>query len=367
MSRHSQPVTLHEFLVFMKVLAALFSMAMGPQRARSDDAVASTSGQLAPVEEAQVAGVVIRLTEDLFKTAELDVDETSRVRQTIVGVPNSGSARTTGQLYPDFKPGKDDLVFDLVFDGTNVSNTVSQQRTAVIQSSTTTQVDVFTPIRFDVDEGFTAGEPRAQAAVTGVNRQVSSTARGLRGAITKNIARRRTQNQEGQIQRESAAVTRQRISQENEERVEAAIERWNSHYVPIHKFLVSQPWFGDGPNLRAASDDSNLMFFVTRDQDENTAASDELSLLEVTPPDELPASPPNGLIDIIFYDNEDRLPIVEKVVTLVEVGIQKYLGDAEIADRLSIDKTSGSNWVRLSILRDAQSNGAPPQPEITSR
>ena len=309
-----------------------------------------------------VFGIVIRLSEDVFRSPDRFVSRTTPVTQTIVGVRNSGTAHVSGELLPDFRTKENGARMDLVFQGTSVSRTVGRERAARIHTQTTTNVWVAMPVTFELETGFVAGTPRSHAAVAAMCHQVGADACGLRALIVRQVARNRIARQQHQIRYESAEHTRRRVASEIREELATEIERLNAQLDPWREFLLAQPWYSADRQIDYSSDERHLILTIRGDSPPRVPepSADELI---VFPPSQLPPAVPGGLVDVIFYEDPADKSKVALLLKVVEAFVDEYTADLPIADRLSFETTDGPDWVKLSVSQDVTPG---PRPAGTS-
>jgi hypothetical protein len=352
-----------DFRAFALCLSVLVSTgAADDNQPLAAPSTTSEAAETAQAETAQPAifGIVIRLSESIFRSPNRFVSRTTPVNQTIAGLRNSGTAHVNGELLPDFRTKRDGVRMDLVFRGTSVSQTVGRQRGARIHTRTTTGVEVATPLTFELQTGFVAGIPRSRAAVAAMSHQVEVEACGLRALIIRRVARNRIARQQHQIRYESAEHTRRRIASEVGDELTTEVERLNTQLDPWRQFLLAQPWYASDRKIDYSSDEQHLILTIRGDSPPRAAepSADELI---VFPPSELPPAVPGGLVDVIFYEDPADKSKVALLLKVIETFINESTADLPIAERLSFETTDGPNWVKLSISQDS-APARPPAP-----
>jgi hypothetical protein len=344
----------------MSLLALWLTVLVSTATADDLDPLAAPQAPPNAAESAQPAifGIVIRLSEDVFRSPDRFVSRTTPVTQTIAGLRNSGTAHVKGELLPDLRTKQDGVRMDLVFQGTSVSQTVGRERGARIHTRTTTNVEVATPVTFELQTGFVAGTPRSHAAVAAMCHQVGAEVGGLRGLIVRRVARNRIARQQHQIRYESAELTRRRVAGDAHAEVATEVERLNTQLDPWRRFLLAQPWYAADRKIEYSSDERHLILTIRGDSHPRAPepSADELI---VFPPSELPPAVPGGLVDVIFYEDPADKEKVKLLLKVVEAFIKEYTADLPISDRLSLETFDGPNWVKLSVSQDSTSGQTP--------
>jgi hypothetical protein len=366
----STPSSFHrmESPVLALCLAVLISTAAAADDVLPTELPTELPAPLTASDDAQPAifGIIIRLSEDVFRSPNRFVSRTTPVSQTIAGLRNSGTAHVTGELLPDFRTKRDGVRMDLVFQGTSVSQTVGRERGARIHTSTTTKVSVITPVTFELETGFVAGTAHSHAAVASMCHQVGAEVGGLRGLIVRRVARKRIARQQHQIRYESAEHTRRRVAKDAREELATEVERLNTQLDPWRKFLLAQPWYAADRKIEYSSDERHLILTIRGDSRPRAPepSSDELI---VFPPSELPPAVPGGLVDVIFYEDPAAKEQVKLLLSVIEAFIKEYTADLPISDRLSLETFDGPNWVKLSVSQDSTQREPAATPPVRLR
>jgi hypothetical protein len=127
------------------------------------------------------------------------VDDTTAVRETVLGLAAIGAAHVRGEVSVDLYPHQDDAALWLTFSGTSVSRTVSSPRPADIYTTVMSRFVAKKQILFDLESGFRSGEVETTVQVLSTERSVRPAARGLRGRIVRRAAHRRLEALDGYL------------------------------------------------------------------------------------------------------------------------------------------------------------------------
>jgi hypothetical protein len=254
--------------------------------------------------------IVVRLSERIFHSPELEVDETTRVELVTLGTRSRGQAVTNGQLQPDFVTSYDKAAFGLVFEGTTRSRTVGRRGPAILQTNTVSSFRQSVPVSFDIENGFTAGTVQGSVQIEKIGHSVSSTAPGLRGRLVRRIAHARLRDKAGQIRAIALQNTQSRIAASMDRRVKAKLSTINQKWFVLREALRQQPWVDDSIRLSFATDESHLLVFISRG--EQAPATEE-----TLPVKSLPRSHAEAELELLVQ--LDELDIREEALSLLSL------------------------------------------------
>jgi len=139
------------------------------------------------------------------------IDENEPVRDCILGTSISGTGRTVGTVGVELIENPNQAQFVTNLDAVNSSRTVGVNRSALIYSNGTTQLNGSTTLFVD-DRGLMAGpivvDARVRSQITGFG----STKGGIIGKLVKKIAAKKAPQQQGQAQAIAGQHARQRLA-----------------------------------------------------------------------------------------------------------------------------------------------------------
>ncbi|REK12550.1 MAG: hypothetical protein DWQ37_11545 [Planctomycetota bacterium] len=172
--------------------------------------------------------VILRISEEwLDRTLATDIDTRTRVDRCVLQTRAIGTAHTEGHADVDPKPDQDDATFRVVVTGTSNSRTVGRNGPAIITSRSATDWKVAKIVRFDAGKFMTEPgviESHTRLIPVGVDASVP----GLRGMLTRGIARRRVQQSRATAERITERDTRQRVLAEVDESIDGRIAKLNA-------------------------------------------------------------------------------------------------------------------------------------------
>lgn len=189
---------------------------------------AQQDGSVVEQVKSELRGVVIlRISEELLeRLLARDIQQETSVDRCVLGTHAVGTAYTEGSADVDPKPDKDDAAFRVVVDGTSDSRTVGRNGPAIIRSRTSTTWEVTKVIRFDEGKFVTSpGVIESDTTLTPLG--VGTDVRGLRGLLTRRIARKRVGESHAQAQRLAEEHTRERILAQVDESIDDRIAQLN--------------------------------------------------------------------------------------------------------------------------------------------
>jgi hypothetical protein len=265
-----------------------------------------------------------------------------------------GTARTVGNLIPDFKPKRDGMAMRLIFAGTTTSRTVGRKRLAQIVGRTTTEFRVATPIVFDLKDGFSSGRPSVKATIIRSCQNVRTRNAGLLAPFVRAAARQNLRRQRCQIRREGEALTRRRMAAESDQRVGQHLEVWNKQWAVVRKLLLDQPWYREESLIQLASHEDHVVLEISDAAPQETGTSPSRAMPSI----ELPARKSSSLLDVIICDEEKKVAGASIIVKFVEQIIEQRRAVLSNPERVSFETQKGTGWVMLSVMK-----AKPSQPE----
>jgi hypothetical protein len=158
------------------------------------------------------------------------VDEVAPVHDCILGTSISGCGRTIGNVQVDFVESSERAEIRTAFAGTNYSNTVGHNRSALIYSRGTTNLWGHKTLYID-DGGFKSSAGSARATVNSQITGIGSTKKGLMGAIVRKVAAKKAPQQKPQAQVIAARHAEQRLSRQLDNTAGEALKRSNADYL----------------------------------------------------------------------------------------------------------------------------------------
>lgn len=292
--------------------------------------------------------VVIRFSEQLFQTTRsTKIDEVTRVSERVIGVLNTGTAHTVGNLVPDLKENPDGIGMTLIFSGTTTSSTVGQKGRVQIVDRTASDFRVEIPLEFDLENGFSAGEISASAKVVDTCKDVCARRAGLLAPLARATALNKMRKQSVQIRRESETLTERRMVQESKARVADELNAWNNRWGPLLKGLQQQTGNRAERPVRFSTTEEELILTIDPQVRQTSpvarTSNEELTL-------ELPERNSSSLLDVIVYD--DYLAVMQAALILkfVERIIKPDSEKLWKIERLDFETQQGEEWVMFSAL-----------------
>jgi hypothetical protein len=242
--------------------------------------------------------------------------------------------------------GSVDIALQLVVDGTSLVQTRGRKGPAIICGTTESQFRVVTPIQFDIERGFSAGEPQADVEILRQQRHIHTTLPGLRGQLVRNIGQRRMRSQERQIHRLVRDNTRQRIRQNVAHRVDERIAAWNEHWHRLHAALRNQAWYYELPATELRSQSDHLLVLVTP-QGHQPDSSIQHSALPTSRPDALA----EVLIDQQWLQQQGD---AAEIVKLITSATSPLLIVAAVEGTYRVEADAPDGWNRISLVVDSE-------------
>lgn len=187
-------------------------------------------GQAAPAEEVaqELRGVVVlRISEELLeRLIATDIQQETDVDRCVLGTHAVGSAYTEGYADVDPKPDRDDAAFRVEVSGTSTSRTRGRNGPAIIHSRTSTKWEVAKVIRFDEGRFVTTpGVIDIETTLTPLG--VDASVPGIRGLVTRRVARKRVAESRPTAERLAEEHTRERILEQVDDSIDDKIAQLN--------------------------------------------------------------------------------------------------------------------------------------------
>jgi hypothetical protein len=198
------------------------------------------------------------------------VDQVEPVRDVILGTNIRGTGRTVGEVTVDVVDSPDQAVLTAFFQGTNHSKTVGYNRSAVIHSVGTTQLQGRTTLYFN-ENGLAVSPSTARATVSNKIVGIGSTKGGCVGKIVVKVASKQAPQKQPQAQQIGARHAEQRLSKRLTDEAATMVADANADYqrrvrAPLERFNAV-------PRLiNVSSSDERMMVRVLQDRAARLAA-----------------------------------------------------------------------------------------------
>ena len=168
------------------------------------------------------------------------VDTVEPVRDVILGTNIRGTGHTVGQVTVDVVESNDNAAVTAHFVGTNHSKTVGHNRSAVIHSVGTTQLEGRTTLYFN-ETGLAVSPSTANASVSNKITGIGSTKDGCVGKIVVKVASKKAPQQQGQAMQIAARHAEQRLSKRLTDEAATTVAKTNADYqrrvrAPLERF-----------------------------------------------------------------------------------------------------------------------------------
>lgn len=225
--------------------------------------------------------VLLRVDGEMVRAVlNRDVDETTEVRDNILGTRIRGTSQTTGQLSAELVPSDDEAVFDLGFSGAAESLTTGYNGPARIRSAGTTTLDAHTRLSINAS-GLSAAKVHTDASTKTKTLSVSSKRDGLFGRFITKIARKKVAERKGESERVAADHAADQFSERMDTRLAELAARVNNFYFDKVRHPLSDR--GAFPDvLRLTTTSTELLAVVLAGRSDQFAA---------------PTAPPAGFDD----------------------------------------------------------------------
>lgn len=185
--------------------------------------------------------LLVDLTQE-FTDEELvqSIDRTEPVTDCILGTSISGCGRTIGDVRLDFVESPDRAEIYALMNGVNYSQTVGQNRSALIYSNGRTTLHGHQTL-YLTEDGLAAGPVKASAKLSNRITGFGSTKGGIVGNIVKKIAAKKAPKQQGQATAIAQAHAKQRLIRSLDKDVNALVAKsqteWQSKIrMPLRRF-----------------------------------------------------------------------------------------------------------------------------------
>jgi hypothetical protein len=196
--------------------------------------------------------VVVRVSERLITEAfAQSVNAATDVQETVLGVPFTGQAVSSGNISLRLAPDHSHAAFAFTVEGASVSEAVGYQGPAIIHGASRTTFSATKILLLDADRGFVGLPTRLVADTTSGVQAIESTAPGIRRCLVGRMAWRRawaTQCEANQI-----------VSHNAERRILSAVEARADQFIAD----LNQRLYVIEPAFQLVRDDAHYVFHLS--------------------------------------------------------------------------------------------------------
>lgn len=152
------------------------------------------------------------------------VEQTSGIRETIMGANVTGLARTKGRISSSLVPNSNHAVFEISLNANIRSDTVGSRRSITVRSGIETRVSASQQV-FVSDEGMKSRPATASAATDSVSNRVDARCR-----LVKRLAQKKVDRMSPQTAATASGRARQQARDELEGQLQEQLSRANRYY-----------------------------------------------------------------------------------------------------------------------------------------